>query len=250
MSYAPMRLPSASLPVVAWKPRSPTQCCAHACGQPSRCRRSSAIASPNVVSRWSTRSRRRSFVSPTEKLQCGSPVHAIEFAQISFVVERQPELVERGERAGDVGDAGDDQVLLARQADVAAERRRRDRRPRSAGRRTRARAARARRCSACRPSAGARRCARRVAQTIGGSSYRSSVRPSFASTRSSIPSAPMSSTMNLSRAFTRDMRYLRSSLHTEVTAPRISFACSFGTKTPRSRAMRGTEERPPPTCTA
>ena len=60
--------------------------------------------------------------------------------------------------------------------------------------------------------------------SIGGSSNRSSVRPSFASTRSSIPSAPMSSTMNLSRAFTRDMRYFRSSLHTVVTAPRISFA--------------------------
>ena len=80
-------------------------------------------ASPNVVSRWSTRSRRRSFVSPTEKLQCGSPVQAIELAQISFVVERQPELVElRERRRRDVGDAGDDQVLLARQADVAAER--------------------------------------------------------------------------------------------------------------------------------
>ena len=85
-----MRLPSASLPVVAWKPRSPTQCCAHACGQPSRCSRSSAISSPNVVSRWSTRSRSRSFVSPTEKLQCGSPVHAIEFAQISFVESGRP----------------------------------------------------------------------------------------------------------------------------------------------------------------
>ena len=35
-------------------------------------------------------SRRRSFVSPTEKLQCGSPVQAIEFAQISFVVSGRP----------------------------------------------------------------------------------------------------------------------------------------------------------------
>ena len=35
-----------------------------------------------------------------------------------------------------------------------------------------------------------------------------------------------------------------------MIAPRISFASSFGMKTPMSRAMRGTEERPPPTCTA
>jgi len=86
--------------------------------------------------------------------------------------------------------------------------------------------------------------------SIGGSSKRSSVRPSFASTRSRIPSAPMSSTMNFMRAFTRDIRYFRSSLHTVVVAPRISTASSFGTKTPMSRAMRGTEARPPPTWTA
>src|SRR5579864_1647401 len=90
MSYADTRLPSSSFPVVAWKPRSPTQCCAHACGQPSRWSRRSAISSPNVRSRWATRTRRRSFVSPTEKLQCGSPVHAIEFAQTSFVVTARP----------------------------------------------------------------------------------------------------------------------------------------------------------------
>ena len=60
----------------------------------------------------------------------------------------------------------------------------------------------------------------------------------------------MSSTMNLSRAFTRETRYLRSSDQTLVIAPRISFASSFGTKTPMSRAIRGTEERPPPTRTA
>ena len=44
----------------------------------------------------------------------------------------------------------------------------------------------------------------------------------------------MSSTMNLSRAFTRETRYLRSSDQTEVIAPRISFASSLGTKTPMS----------------
>ena len=37
--------------VVPWKPRSPTQCCAHACGQPSRCSRSSAIWVPKRSSR-------------------------------------------------------------------------------------------------------------------------------------------------------------------------------------------------------
>ena len=60
----------------------------------------------------------------------------------------------------------------------------------------------------------------------------------------------MSSTMNLSRALTRETRYLRSSDQTDVIAPRISFASSFGTKTPMSRAIRGTDERPPPTWTA
>ena len=60
----------------------------------------------------------------------------------------------------------------------------------------------------------------------------------------------MSSTMNLSRAFTRETRYLRSSDQTDVIAPRISFASSLGMKTPMSFAIRGTEERPPPTWTA
>ena len=35
-----------------------------------------------------------------------------------------------------------------------------------------------------------------------------------------------------------------------MIAPRISFASSFGTKTPMSRAIRGTDESPPPTRTA
>src|SRR5438477_13074573 len=60
----------------------------------------------------------------------------------------------------------------------------------------------------------------------------------------------MSSTMNLSRAFTRETRYLRSSDHTLVIAPRISFACSFGTNTFIGFAIRGTELKPPPTRTA
>src|SRR5262245_63593414 len=36
-------------------------------------------------------------------------------------VERKPELLELNERRGNVGDAGDDEVLLPRHADVAAE---------------------------------------------------------------------------------------------------------------------------------
>src|SRR3954451_6919509 len=90
MSYAESRRPSSSLPVVPWKPRSPTQCCAHACGQPSRCSRRSAICSPNDDSRCSTSRPRRCFVSPTEKLQCGSPVQPIEFAHTSFVSRGKP----------------------------------------------------------------------------------------------------------------------------------------------------------------
>src|SRR4051794_3543623 len=59
----------------------------------------------------------------------------------------------------------------------------------------------------------------------------------------------MSSTMNFMRAFTRDTRYFRSSDQTEVIAPRISFESSLGTKTFIGRAMRGTDESPPPTIT-
>ena len=39
MSYACCRSPASSRAVVPWKPRSPTQCWAQACGQPSRCSR-------------------------------------------------------------------------------------------------------------------------------------------------------------------------------------------------------------------
>ena len=117
-----MRLPSASLPVVAWKPRSPTQCCAHACGQPSRCRRSSAIC---------VAERRLEMVDEVAQplLRLADGEVAVRLAGAGDRVrpdlvrlERQAELVELLERRRDVGDAGDDQVLLARQADVAAER--------------------------------------------------------------------------------------------------------------------------------
>ena len=76
--------------VVPWKPRSPTQCCAHACGQPSRCSRRSAICvAERRSSRCSISRPRRVFVSATEKLQCGSPVQAIEFAAHAVDVERE-----------------------------------------------------------------------------------------------------------------------------------------------------------------
>src|SRR4051812_37275701 len=60
----------------------------------------------------------------------------------------------------------------------------------------------------------------------------------------------MSSTLNFSPAFTRETRERGAFDQTEVIAPRISFASSLGTKTPMSFAIRGTEERPPPTATA
>ena len=43
--------PLSSRAVVPWKPRSATQCCAHACGQPSSCSRRSAMSPPNRPSR-------------------------------------------------------------------------------------------------------------------------------------------------------------------------------------------------------
>ena len=49
-------------------------------------------------------------------------MHAIEFAQISFVVSGSPSSSSCASVRVDVGDAGDDEVLLARQPDVAAER--------------------------------------------------------------------------------------------------------------------------------
>src|SRR2546423_1681942 len=56
--------------------------------------------------------------------------------------------------------------------------------------------------------------------------------------------------MNFIRAFTRETRYLRSSFQASRSAVSTAIASSFGTNTPRSRAMRGTEESPPPTLTA
>src|SRR5581483_1972116 len=65
-SYAWCRLPFSSRTVVPWKPRSPTQCCAHACGQPSRCRRRPPRSSPNRVSSERISASARVFVSVTE----------------------------------------------------------------------------------------------------------------------------------------------------------------------------------------
>ena len=56
--------------------------------------------------------------------------------------------------------------------------------------------------------------------------------------------------MNFIRDFTRETRYVRSSRQESSSARRTSSASSFGTKTPRSRASRGTDESPPPASTA
>ena len=147
----------------------------------------------------------------TEKLQCGSPVQAIESA--AHVVDRRAGSRCASSSATTLVDAlvrhvGDDEVLLARDADVAAD---------ALGEvgdrdhlvaRDRARGARARRCSAspCCFCACTPRWSRRLRASIGGSVKSSSVRPSRSSTRSRMPSGPMSSIMNLSRALTRETR--------------------------------------------
>ena len=123
MSYAEMRLPSASLPVVAWNPRSPTQCCAHACGQPSRCRRSSET-SRRTSSRDGRRgraggpsSRRRRSCSAARRCRRSSWPRSRSSSSGRPSASSCASVVD-----APFGDAGDDQVLLARQADVAAER--------------------------------------------------------------------------------------------------------------------------------
>ncbi len=55
--------------------------------------------------------------------------------------------------------------------------------------------------------------------------------------------------MNLIRAFTRETRYFRSSFQASSRAHSTGNASSTRMKTPRSRASRGTDERPPPTST-
>ena len=60
---------------------SPTQCWAQACGQPSRCRRSPAsVVAEALLEALRRAGPSRVFVSVTEKLQCGSPVQAIDVA--------------------------------------------------------------------------------------------------------------------------------------------------------------------------
>ena len=66
----------------------------------------SAISSPKRSSRRSIRRPRRVFVSATEKLQCGSPVHAIELPRTGLMSSGKPIRVElgrsprRGSRSG------------------------------------------------------------------------------------------------------------------------------------------------------
>ena len=76
-----------------------------------RRRRRSASSSPSISES------RRVFVSVTEKLQCGSPVQAIERAADRVDVEREAELRRARRRrrsTRSLGHAGDDEVLLAR----------------------------------------------------------------------------------------------------------------------------------------
>ena len=85
--------------VVPWKPRSPTQCWAQACGQPSRCSRSVGDLRRRSAPRGGRSARpRRVFVSATEKLQCGSPVQAIELPRTGLMSSGKPIALELGDR--------------------------------------------------------------------------------------------------------------------------------------------------------
>ena len=205
--------PPSSRTVVPWKPRSPTQCWAQACGQPSRWSRSSAIWSPNLASRLSISRPRRVFVSATEKLQCGSPVQAIEVAAHRVDVEREADLAELGHGLVDLAlrDAGDDEVLLARQPDVAAEALGQvgDRDHLVAGDEAEVDGN-----ADVREALLLLRVDADVVRRLDRDRRQREVLELPAeppSTRSRMPSGPMSSTMNFSRAFTRETRYLRSS---------------------------------------
>ena len=100
--------PRASRAVVPWKPRSPTQCWAQACGQPSRCRRSVGdLASPKRSSRCSISRPAAVFVSVTEKLQCGSPVQRDRAAADRVDVEREADLAELARPTSSTSRLGD-----------------------------------------------------------------------------------------------------------------------------------------------
>src|SRR5437763_3187106 len=90
MSYACRRTPPSSRDVVPWKPMSPTQCCAQACGQPSRCSRSGASWVPKRSSSPSISRPRRVFVSAAEQLQCGSPVQALALPRTGLTSSEKP----------------------------------------------------------------------------------------------------------------------------------------------------------------
>ena len=63
---------------------------------------------------------RRLFVSATAKLQCGSPVQPIAFERSRFASTGKPISPSAARRVCDVGDAGEDEVLLAGDAGVPA----------------------------------------------------------------------------------------------------------------------------------
>ena len=67
----PALRPPSSREVVPWKPMSPTQCCAQACGQPSRCSRRSAI-SRRRSARPAGRSARRAASSSRRPRSCSA----------------------------------------------------------------------------------------------------------------------------------------------------------------------------------
>ena len=73
------------------------------------------MSSPKRSSRWRTSASSRVFVSVTEKLQCGSPVQAIDGRANAVDVEREADLGERGDGLVDAaaGTFGDDRGSAA-----------------------------------------------------------------------------------------------------------------------------------------
>ena len=148
---------------------------------------------------------RRGFVSVTEKLQCGSPVQAIERPRTGLTSSEKPIASSSAVASVDllVRDVGDDEVLLARDADVGAD---------ALGEvgdrdhlvaRDQAEVHRDADVARARPASARGRRGGRDGSRCAGRSKSASVRPSRSSTRSRMPSGPMSSIMNLRRALTR-----------------------------------------------
>ena len=117
------RLPSSSRTVVPWKPRSPTQCWAQACGQPSRCSRSSATSSPKRPSSCSIRrAEPRLRLGDARSCSAARPCSRSSRRAAGWRRGGSRSRASAARRVVDrsVRDAGEDEVLLARDADVAA----------------------------------------------------------------------------------------------------------------------------------